>query len=222
MDEDGIKEQCRNLSDRQIACFSLSCFGMLSFASREFLAEHKEIFSVWKKRNLPLNAEIFSIGFERLAKALEASTPYVSDIFFCDYYLNSYLNGDDEGSFDARVCYFINIPADLARLSDALLSGSNITEKQLGTLDPKILGPHLAIAAVRHILCYALFDENEPANHSDNEKFDSSACWARAERDLQYAIELARQDKFVQLGEQKWDYNFFGYPFDGTRGITGR
>ena len=195
---------------------------MFSFATSDFLAEHPEIYSIWEKRNLPLNEELISIGFEKLVKGLEASVPYESDVFFYDYYLNAYLNGDDgyvngdgTSSFDARVGLFLNFPMDLARLADALLSSSNITEKNLGTLDPKILGPHLAIEGVRQILCLAMFNESGISVQLAERKFSSSSCWAQAERDVMDAVELARKDKFIPFGDRKWDYKFFGYPCKG-------
>ena len=216
MDENKITEQCKSFTNQEAACFTTSCFGMLSFAGDNFLAWYQdEILSIWNERNLPLDENLFSIGFEKLEQGLKNSASYESDVFLREHYSNSYLNGDD-GSFDSIVGFFINIPTDLATIANSLLSGADI-KKTVGLLDRKIFGACLSMMAVRAILCYALFNDSEPGNPEDQQEFDSSPCLVQAERDLQYAIELAKREKIIPRGERKWDYEFLGYPSGGPK-----
>jgi len=205
MDQSRMLERCQDLA----ACLTISCFGMLSFASEDFLAEYKnEILPIWHGRELRLNEDMFLIGFEKLVRALDSSEPYAPDDFFHQQYFDSYLSGDD-GSFDSRVGRLINDASDLAMIADSLLSGADIT-KTVGSLKPIVLSIGRTIEATQGILCYALFNTSEPEDSHARDEFNASPCWPQVKRDLQYAIELAEKEKFVPRGERKWDYDFFG------------
>ena len=215
-----IKEICQNFTERKAACFTISCFGMFSFVGKDFLTQQPEIFSIWQRRGIPLGEDLFSVGFEKLARALESPTPYQSDDFFHKHYYDSYLNGDDgvhgdPQSFDARVGFFLNYPKDIAIVADALLSAADVTET-VGILDRKFSGAYLSMVGFEHILSYALFNSSEPETLEAREEIKLSSLWERAKQDIQHAIDLANQEKFIPLGDRKWDYEFFGLSFQGS------
>jgi len=218
--EKRIEEICQNFTERKAACFTISCFGMFSFVGQDFLTQQPEIFSIWQRRGIPLGEDLFAVGFEKLARALDSPTPYQSDDFFHKHYYDSYLNGDDgiygdPGSFDARVGCFLNYPKDIAIIADALLSGADVSET-VGIVDRKFSGAYLTILGFEHILSYALFNSSESETLKARDEIKLSPVCAQAKQDIQQAIDLANQEKIIPLGGRKWNYEFFGLSFQGS------
>lgn len=204
-----IEHQCAELNQRQLTCFGISCFGMLSHSAKDFIDSRlSDLKSVWDARGLDLGADFMELIYHELATAFKNGTTSASEKSLSTLD-NAFVTRED-GSFEESSCLLFGAAYTLGRLSFLSFESDLKNQDVFGEVETTILQG----------VCHGLFNVAEPYSpHSDEmwQGIRTSTSYLQAAKDIEYAIGLAKQEKILPLGERKWDFEFFGLPFDGSK-----
>ena len=205
---------CAGFNQRQSTCLAISFFGMFSFSARDFIdRKSAEIQRVWRSRDLDLAPDFMDQIYQELVNESEGNTKEQAKQS-PNVLAESYLDGDD-GGFENSGLHLILTAQTLGIQAFSCLRSGIAKSPDM----PKRIFGEAEFGAYAGV-CYGLFNVAEPYTPYGDEmmrQVKTNPSYLKAIEDMEYVTDLAGQEKILPLGAIKWNYDFFGLPFDGSK-----
>ena len=210
-----LLDECRSLSDSQITCLSISCFGLFCHAGRDFANMHSaELQRVYASRGLEPDADFMFNLHHQITGWFNIGTspPKESLQNLEEAYIDPDAgNFEHDGKVDWAGCQLYQCIYTLGKYSLLSFQGEIPADDIYREAE---LGVYKAV-------CNGLYNCSEPYSPHGKEmmaKLLSSAPYQQAMKDLEHVVNLAKEEKILPWGERKWDYDLLGLPFDASKG----
>lgn len=203
-------DSCEEFNDRQLTCFSISCLGLLCNGTQEFVAANlQELEAAWELEGINLTPDFMAGFYDEMVSCFESGrSPSPSSFEQVD---KSYVDRNSaSGNLEPSGLLLFDFARTLARNTHLNFRSALSAERIFAEVKATLL----------QCLCMGLFNTSEPYSPCGEEMekaVHNTDSLKQGVKDLEYVIDLAKAEKILPRQDRNWDYEFFQFPFDGSK-----